>query len=105
MNLGNGYHITSDKYQYIVEKHSIYKDGKNVGEEYVTNVSYHPTVLSACNWILRQLQRGEILADDPTEVSEAFRRAVEAVKGMLEKCEHLEIGETDDKDISQEKAT
>lgn len=97
MYLGYGYYITSDKYQYIVEKRSVLKTGKNAGEEIGRGSSFHPTVYAACNWILRQLQRGDIeLKDEPEECVELFKKRLEEVKEMFAKCERLEMkGEPD----------
>jgi hypothetical protein len=92
MYLGHGYYITSDKYQYIVEKRSILKTGKNAGEEIGRGASFHPTVQAACNWVLRQLQRGDIeLKDEPEEAVELFQKRLEEVREMFAKCEHLEM--------------
>ncbi len=92
MYLGHGYYITSDKYQYIVEKRSILKTGKNAGEEIGRGASFHPTVQAACNWVLSQLQRGDIeLKDEPEEAVELFKKRLEEVRDMFAKCEHLEM--------------
>ena len=96
MYIGNGYYITSDKYQYIVEKRSVLKSGKNAGDEIARGQSFHPTVEAALTWILRQLQRGDIdLKDEPEECVEVFKKRLEEVKEMFRKCEHLEIGGVD----------
>lgn len=103
MYLGHGYYITSDKYQYIVEKRSVLKTGKNAGEEIGRGSSFHPTVYAACNWILRQLQRGDIeLKDEPEECVELFKKRLEEVIDMFEKCEHLELSGGKSEDNSEE---
>lgn len=99
MYIGNGYYITSDKYQYIVEKRSVLKTGKNKGDEIARGQSFHPTVVAALTWMLRQLQRDEIdLSDEPEVTAEAFKKRLEEVREMFSKCEHLEIGEDGDAD-------
>lgn len=104
MYIGNGYYITSDKYQYIVEKRSVLKSGKNAGDEIARGQSFHPTVVAALNYILKQLQRGDIdLGDEPELVHEAFCKRLEEVKELFGKCEQLEIGGEDgDKGNSEE---
>lgn len=96
MYIGNGYYITSDKYQYMVEKRSVLKSGKNAGDEIARGQSFHPTVEAALTWILRQLQRGDIdLSEEPEVTAEAFKKRLEEVREMFAKCEHLEIGGAD----------
>lgn len=96
MYIGHGYYITSDKYQYIVEKRSVLKSGKNAGDEIARGQSFHPTVVAALTWILRQLQRGDIdLSEEPEGTAEAFKKRLEEVREMFTKCEHLEIGGAD----------
>ena len=104
MYLGNGYHITADRYQYILEKHMTRKDGNNIGQDYVAVSTYHPTVCAACNWLLRQLQREDIqiLNEAPEEVVDAFKRRVEEVREMFRKCENLEMKDETDQDNSKE---
>ncbi len=101
MYIGNGYYITSDKYQYIVEKRSVLKSGKNAGDEIARGQSFHPTVEAALTWILRQLQRGDIdLSEEPEVTAEAFKKRLEEVREMFAKCEHLELGRECDADKS-----
>ena len=97
MYLGNGYHITADKYQYILEKHMTYKEGKNIGQDYIASQTYHPTVFAACNWILKQLQRSDIefLPDAPEDVADGFKRRIEEVKEMFRNIENMEIDGND----------
>lgn len=97
MYIGNGYYITSDAYQYIVEKRTLKKNGNDIGGVLVRNISYNPTVVSALNSILRRLQRGDIdLGDEPELVHEAFCKRLEEVKELFGKCEQLEIGGNDE---------
>lgn len=97
MYLGNGYHITSDKYQYILEKHLTSKDGKNAGQDYIASQTYHPTVHAACNWLLKQLQREdiEVLSYAPEEVCKAFMERLEEVREMFRNIENMEIDGND----------
>ena len=98
MYLGYGYHIVSDKYQYILEKRGTLKTGKKAGEEVGRYQSYHPTVHAVCEALLRRLQRGEIedFEGEPEEAVKRFEAYLKEVAEMFKKCEHLKLEEEDE---------
>ena len=93
MYLGYGYHIDSDRYQYILEKRVVVKDGKSAGTEVGRDQSFHPTVHAACEYLLRRLQRDEMksLKDEPAEVLKDFEKHLIEVRDMFRKAEHLKL--------------
>lgn len=58
INLNSEYRITADDKQYILNKVSVFKEGKHIGKENVVAVSYHTTLESVlkkwCEIDLRQ---------------------------------------------------
>ena len=93
MYLGYGYYIDADRYQYILEKRVVVKEGKTAGTEVGRDQSFHPTVHAACEYLLRRLQRDEIkeLGDEPEEAVNAFKKHLERMRDAFKKCEHLKL--------------
>ena len=104
MYLGNGYHIDSDRYQYILEKRVLVKEGKTAGAEIGRDQSFHPTVHAACEYLLRRLQRDKLkdLGDEPEEVIEEFKRLLEDMREKFRKVEHLKLEGEDNPNNEEE---
>lgn len=47
--IDRSYYIDSDSYQYLLQRKSVARSGKNKGEEVYTTVSYHSTVKDVLN--------------------------------------------------------
>jgi len=52
LQINNEWRITTDPYNYILQKSRIAKEGKNKGEITWSSVSFHPTLKSACERLI-----------------------------------------------------
>ena len=53
IRIGN-FQLTSDPHQFIIAEIKVAKEGKNAGKEYEDRHTYHPTIESALNHVLRR---------------------------------------------------
>lgn len=60
IKLNDEYRITADDKQYILNKVSVFKEGKNIGKENLVAVSYHTTLESLLkNWCRIDLRQSD----------------------------------------------
>ena len=72
--------INSDVYQYILEKRSIAKSGKNEGQEIQTSESFHPNISSLLESILKKKLFGVVKKKDMHSLEEFIEALNKEIK-------------------------
>ena len=81
--------INSDIYQYILEKRSIAKSGKNEGQDIWTSESFHPNVSSLLENILKKKLFGTAKKKDYSsldEFLEALHKEIKKFDKTIREC-------------------
>jgi len=74
------YQLSSDSNQFIISEIKKKETGKNIGEEYQVNETYHPQIVGALNNILKR----RLLKSDATTLVQ-LRIELEQTRNELEK--------------------
>lgn len=80
LELFDGYFITADKYEYVLNETKIYEEGKNIGKGYTNAIGYYSTLQGVLKGFMQmQLKMSEIRT-----ITELNKRINELEKIMTE---------------------
>lgn len=80
------YLLTNDSRQYLLSEVKIAADGKNAGNEVISNTTYYPTIAGVLNALLEL----KIKSSDATTLSELKESHAEAVAWINDKSASIE---------------
>lgn len=81
VELAGDFLITWDNYGYILSEKHVFEKGKNAGQVYSNNPTFHPNMEQLCEEYARRYgQKSESLE----EMAENWKKAVKSIKKILE---------------------
>ncbi|MCG8709214.1 DUF5405 family protein [Brenneria sp. 4F2] len=79
ISIGEKYVITSDKYQYILQEKKIKKEGKDIGQEYLSTIGFYPKL----SQLISRLCHLEIMTSD-VQTLQAFEQRINRLSIEIE---------------------